>query len=97
MGTEPPVGLFSPRQMSRWKADEDYARVMGEAQWNMRWGTAGGIGMGMVGYQFWSAFKVLAQPLSVHGRDATGGSGSIFTIQFRVTVTNTAVTASAKV
>ena len=35
--------------------DEQYARAMGQAPWNMRWSTAGAIGMGTAGYEAWSA------------------------------------------
>ncbi len=83
MGLQDTVATYSPQQTSHLKAEEEYARAMGQAQWNMRWSTAGGIGMGLVGYQAWSAFKVTAQPLSAHGRDPTGASGSVFGIQFR--------------
>jgi RHS repeat-associated protein len=41
MGTEPPVGLFSPRQMSRWKADEEYNGIMAAAQMNSSSGAIG--------------------------------------------------------
>ena len=63
----------------------DYNQAMAQAQWNMRWSTAGAIGMGMVGYKTFiqGQFRVDAQPFSVHGRDPTGASGSIFTIQFK--------------
>jgi RHS repeat-associated protein len=51
MGTEPPVGLLSPRQMSRWKADEEYNGIMAAAQWR----NSGAINAGMTGFQEWKA------------------------------------------
>jgi subtilisin family serine protease len=57
MGLQDTVDTNSPRQTSQLKADEEYARAMGEAQWNMRWSTAGAVGMGMAGYDGWSALQ----------------------------------------
>jgi hypothetical protein len=60
MGLQDTVATYSPRQTSQWKADEECARAMGQAQWAMRWSTSGAIGMGTAGYQAWSLSKALS-------------------------------------
>jgi RHS repeat-associated protein len=52
MGLDDTAPTYSPRQTSQQKADEQYGQAMAQAQWNMRWSTAGAIGMGMAGYQY---------------------------------------------
>jgi hypothetical protein len=89
MGTEINLAQVTMSHSASEMLAEAYNYVMAATQWAMTQTNLAGstIAAGMAGQalmqQALGQFRVGAQPLSVHGRDPTGASGSIFSIQFR--------------